>query len=264
MESIFESIKPFGRFQKINTSILACISMISAMHFFVQIFNMAEPKLHCRSKENSTAAKNISTCEMWKNYTSSKNNPSPYECEFRDEYYNLTIINSWGLVCEKQALVFRSQTIFFVGSICTFFNGFITDKFGRKRTCTVLLALISAFNILYQVVVVDSSTIFFFDISVETKFILYCVYQFFAGLIVYSLYATAYVMAVEFTTDNHHTKVANLILLAFVLGEVFLLIVFYLTRNWILTNWFITVCTLLTCLIFIFFVHESPRYAFYQ
>lgn len=261
MDSVFESIKPFGRFQKINTIILGTIAFVSSLHFYVQIFNMAEPKFSCEPVEKNMNITDVDRCEAWKNSSGSK---AAYKCEFRDSYYNLTAVNTWGLVCDKHILIFQSQTIFFVGSICIFLNGFITDRFGRKRVGAVFLIVISIFNLIYQVVVVDMSNMNFLasylDLDAHVKFILYCVYQFFAGFFVYSLYASAYVIAVEFTTDDYHTLVANMILICFIFGEILLLIVFYFTRNWIPTNWFITASTISLSITYICLVPESPRY----
>lgn len=259
MESIFESIKPFGLYQKINIAVLASLALISALHFYVQVFNMAEPKFHCKPKHESNQS--IEKCIMWNNFSNSQTNNTEYSCVFQDPYYNQTAINSWGLVCEKHALVFQSQTVFFFGSMCILLNGYITDRVGRKRTCTAFLLLICVINLLYQTFVVDSFTLFgFFHLEADIKFILYCAYQFTAGFLVYSLYACAYVIAVEFTTDDYHTRVANLILISFVIGELILLLVFYLTRDWVPTNWFITASTFASTIGFVWFVPESPRY----
>lgn len=290
MESMFEAIKPFGRFQKLNTILLSTLSLISALHFYVQVFNMAEPKLYCRETAATTAttittvttnqsssneaasntqeAKSVEKCAMWNNYSRAQQSSAdytPYTCEFRDPYYNLTAINSWGLVCERHALVFQSQTIFFVGSICIFLNGYVTDRLGRKRTCSYFLVFICVLNLIYQAFIVDDSATLFGKVHLDwnVKFVLYCVYQFMAGFLVYSLYSSAYVMAVEFTSDDYHTLVANFILLAFVVGELVLLVVFYVTRNWIQTNWFISACTLVSTICFIGLVPESPRFASY-
>lgn len=278
MRSIFELVKPFGRFQQLNTLILAGLSLISALHFYVQVFNMAEPALHCRPKQAQTYQNQTleTKCIMWNNYSrsiklgaenSSSSSQQHYTCEFRDVNYNRTAINDWGLVCEKHTLVFQSQTIFFVGSICILFNGYITDRLGRKRTCTFFMISMCVVNLIYQVFVVDPSSSSFFtglflNLDVDVKFMLYCVYQFIAGFLVYSLYASAYVMAVEFTNNDYHTLVANIILLAFVIGELILLLVFYVTRNWIETNWFITFTTFVSTFFFILLVPESPRYVF--
>lgn len=263
MDSIFESIGPFGRFQKFNMVILGFITTMAALHFYVQIFNVAEPNFFCKTSQNNINSTHNDDedekqkCEMWNNYSSNGNN-SLYECEFRDSNYNLTVINDWGLICDKQYLIFRSQTIFFMGSICVFINGFVTDKFGRKKTCAVLLFMQTCATLSYQLFVVDSS-IFGMTLPIDTKFILYCAYQFMVGFLVYSLYTSAYVIAIEFTNDAYHTLVANLLIFSFVFGEIILLIVFYFTRNWIYTNWFITGFTILTCVLFIIFVPESPR-----
>ena len=51
---------------------------------------------------------------MWNKhnyYKDLKSSINPYQCEFDKKYYGLTIINEWGLVCDKQHLAGLTQTI---------------------------------------------------------------------------------------------------------------------------------------------------------
>ncbi len=51
---------------------------------------------------------------MWNKhnyYKDLKISINPYQCEFDKKYYGLTIINEWGLVCDKQHLAGLTQTI---------------------------------------------------------------------------------------------------------------------------------------------------------
>lgn len=127
MDSLFEEVGANGRFQKCNLIFLSIIQMIASMTFYVTIFNVAEPTLNCSQKVNNIEAQNSSklrleTCDMWNNYSADKE-ASRYTCEFETIYYEKTIINEWGLICDKTHLAAITQTIFLIGNISAFLSG---------------------------------------------------------------------------------------------------------------------------------------------
>lgn len=259
MDLAIESTKPFGLYQLLTTLLLGSVTSMAALHFYVTVFNMAEPAFKCQNRLVSMNESNISLsetqCTMWNNF-STMGNDSQYVCEFNDKYYNLTLINDWGLICGKHYMASLTQTVFFFGSICTFMNGFISDKFGRKPTITIFLLVQLLSTVINQLFVVGPTLV---ELDVFVKYVIYCVHQFVTGLLVFSSYACSYMLAVEFTTDDYHTLVANVVLFFFILGECFLLAVFYVTRNWIATNWFITIFTFFVTVLCAFGITESPR-----
>lgn len=130
MDSLVEEVGPYGKFQKCILLITGAITAVASMVFYVTIFNTAEPHLSCYLKSNSTIFSNAEVtkelkCNMWNNYSLSieQSTESPYECSFDLEHYETTIINDWGLVCEKQHLAGLTQTIFLIGNISAFLSG---------------------------------------------------------------------------------------------------------------------------------------------
>ena len=142
MDSLIEEVGAYGRFQKFALFLLGTISMIASMVFYVTIFSTAEPDLYCfHSAQNKSTVLNSTveeTCKVWKNYSESMemSMSSPYSCEFDKTYYEHTIINDWGLVCDKQHLAGLTQTIFLIGNISAFISGKLVYIF---NICRILL-----------------------------------------------------------------------------------------------------------------------------
>ncbi len=132
MDSLIEETGANGRFQKATLIFLSAIQAIASMTLYVTIFNVAEPTLNCKSIQPDNTYNNNATellvqpkCTMWNNYSQSKElqQESPFKCEFETIYYKKTIINEWGLLCDKQNLAAITQTIFLIGNIAAFLSG---------------------------------------------------------------------------------------------------------------------------------------------
>jgi MFS family permease len=261
MDTIIESIKPFGRAQQIYCLIIGLTVSITGSAFYSSVFYIAEPELKCNALGVVNITKlNTSICSMWKNFTESQlnNQISPYTCYFEDEYYNLTIVNSMRLVCDKQNLLSMSQTLFFIGSICSIVNGVISDRIGRKKSCVYFVAIYTLALIVNQLLVID----LFFELSQSSKFIVYCVFQLISGFLNYCIFSVAYVLLFELITESYRIPLSNVYVYFFVLGEFFLMISFYFTKNYIITNWILVIFASITLVLFWVIVPESPKYEF--
>ena len=264
MDALLESAGAFKRFQKTRLLVLGLTISLSAMCFYVTIFNTSEPKLFCFeanrlnlevSFSNQTSER---TCDMWNNFTSSKrlNQKTSYECEFEKKDYGRTIITDLELVCDKQHLSSLTQTIFLIGSISAFVGGILSDKLGRKKAIIFFICLQICSSVVANVLLTDYG---FFNMSISTKFIIYCIQQFISGIVVFCLYNSVYVLIIELTTDDYHTLVSNVSIYFYVIGEIWILLAYYFTKHWIYTNWVIVLYALFVLILFSFFVPESPR-----
>lgn len=255
MDQVIESIGPFGRSQKIYFCLMGTITSVVGLHFFASVFFTAEPEFTCSAKRSSYSNLNLTKCEMWTNFTHNKQS-SPYVCEFKDKYYNLTIVNEWGLVCDKQYLIGLSQSYFFVGALLSFLNGYISDKLGRKRSCMIFIGLQFLATVVYQVLLLDTR---WFSLDNSSKFMVYNAYQLVTGIMVYCIYSTTYILAFELTSDKYHILLTNILISFYIMGEIWILIAYYVTRNWRITSWFISSYFTVFCLGFVLIVPESPR-----
>jgi MFS family permease len=264
MNSIIEEINPYGKYQKLLIILVGSMSMYTATCFYVTIFNTAQPDLVCRSLyENSSAFKETrrisnKTCSIWKNYTLSKarNESLYYTCHFDEEYYSLTIVNEWNLLCERQHLTSLTQTVFLVGSISGFLSGIVSDKYGRKLATIVFLFISSLSFIVCQILMSD---LIHLNISTNVRYIIYCLQQLINGITYVCLYSSSYVLNIELTNDNYHTLFTNINIYFFILGELYVLAVFYFSRSWHIANWSIAIFSLVLLIVTVFTLPESPR-----
>ncbi|CAF0726852.1 unnamed protein product [Brachionus calyciflorus] len=261
MDVLLDSVRPFGWSQKFYLGVFGLIMISSSLNFYSSVFFTAEPELKCYPTNNQSLTK-TNDCDMWKNFTMSKieNTPSAYECNFESKSHNFTLINDFELVCDKSYLPSLSQTLFFVGCICGVFNGFISDKFGRKKSATIFIILMIVSSIIYHVLIDDS----FIWLSKINKFYVYCIYQFLKGVLMFCIYQIAYILAYEFTTEKYHTLTTNILISFYVSGELIIMAVFYFTRNWRHTNLFTTCFFLFSSVIFLIFIPESPKLVFFR
>lgn len=250
-----ESIKPFGRAQRIYCLLIGLIVSITGSSFYSSVFYIAEPELKCDAVNFNS--QNMSVCSMWKNSTDSRltNQKTAYKCHFKDEHYNLTLVNHLNLVCDKQSLLSMSQTLFFIGSICSVVNGVISDRIGRKKSCVYFVSIYTLSLIINQMLVID----LFFEISSMSKFAVYCVFQFISGFLNYCVFSVAYVLLFELITESYRIPLSNAYVYFFVFGEFFLMSSFYLTKNYIWTNWILAIFSSITLVLFWYVVPESPK-----
>jgi len=259
MDNILESINPFGRAQKIYCLIIGLIVSITGSGFYSSVFYIAEPELKCETENfNNFNNSNTNVCAMWKNLTKSllSNQKSVYSCQFKDEYYNLTLVNHLNLVCDKQYLLSMSQTIFFIGSICSVVNGVISDRIGRKKSCVFFVAIYTLALIINQILVID----LLFEMSNTSKFVVYCVFQFISGFLNYCVFSVAYVLLFELITEPYRIPLSNAYVYFFVFGEFFVMLSFYVTKNYLWTNWILAIYSSISLVLFWIVVPESPKY----
>lgn len=180
---------------------------------------------------------------------SSSNN----SCYYDTTYYGNTIVTEWDLVCERRYMVELTQTIYMIGGFSTLFSGYFGDKFGRRRCILAYLYSLS-------LVLLVSNTLFLKHIGLSTnlKYIIYCITQFFNGILGFCIYCTTYVLLIELTTEKYHILVSNLNLYFYVFGELVVLGLGYFIKEWLIINYIVTGTAIFLSILCTFFLVESP------
>ena len=254
MDKILDEIDPFGRFQKFSLFLISCISSFSAATIYSTIFTTAEPKLFCNNNKfyNKTILIDDKLkCDIWLNLTAQNYSNN---CAYDTSYYGSTIINEWDLVCDQKYLSNLTQTFYMIGSFMAILSGFCGDKFGRKRMILISLILLFLTLLISQVLQITS-----LNISFQVKYTIYLIAQTLIGLLTITLYCLSYVLLLEITTNRYHVLFSNIMLYAYVLGEIFVLIVAYFSKDWKIINWFLTVYSFILIIPCALYLKESPR-----
>lgn len=162
------------------------------------------------------------------------------------------------LICEKSFLRGLTQSVYLVGGLFSLSSGFISDKFGRKKT---LLSLTLTLTCVY--VVSELAQFKMFNLSMLSRYIIYTLGQFLIGCLQKSLYCVGFILLIEMTSLKYLTIVSIYYLCMFVLGEFVILFVGYFLRDWHIINYFIIVYSFICLFIIVLCVPESPRLVIY-
>lgn len=258
MDKLYERVGAFGRYQKV---ILLAIGMCTGLVGFTtysSIFANAKPEIICnrigQNMSNLTLEEN--QCDILSRIeASTMNGTDPeYECHYDDTYYGVTLITELGLVCQKTYMANLTQTIFMIGCFFTFFVGYFSDKFGRQKVLLIVVITANVFLFLCSILEMDV-----FNFSVNTRYAIYAVSMFFLGNLTYVVEIVSYVLALELTTPKYHAIVSIIYLNMYVLGEYYVLIIYYLSRNWHVLYWCVSGYSLIITGLVVFVIPESPR-----
>lgn len=174
MELILTNLNGFGKYQKIILFLVGLISFLSAFLLFAPVFTAGQPKLICKHHADQTVLPN--SCEAWK---ALKDNPelsnSSYTCEFQDQYYGRTIVDEWGLYCDRLYLSSAVTTAFIIGTMFSFVGGWIGDNYGRRVICLMSLAGIFLPSAISEIAITK------FSFDWYTNYLIYTTAQFFIG-----------------------------------------------------------------------------------
>ena len=127
------------------------------------------------------------------------------------------------------------------------------DNYGRKKAVVWFAVLLTISILCPQIVLLPS-----LPISIEIKYIVYSIGQFFVGLLDNCLFCTAYIVLMELTTEKYNTSISNLNSYFYIIGELIVLVVYYFSQSWHLTNWFLGIFSLISTVLLIIFLPESP------
>jgi MFS family permease len=261
MDELLESVGAFGKFQYKTVLIVGLMSALTSGCIYATIFIAGEPTFICTRQEtrqinlNETYQDEDDACQIWSQIKDHQNKShTNYTCSFDTQYYDKTIITEYNLVCERQYLAGLTQTSHILGSTFGFCGGIFGDKYGRRKSTLLFSFLLTVCLIVTQAALNITS------LSVDVRYIVYTTGQFFVGLLVNCLYCTAYVLLLEFTTEEYHTKLANMNSYIYVMGELVVAVVYYFSRDWNVLCWFIGICSLALLVLAYYFLPESPAW----
>jgi MFS family permease len=255
MSSVIEIVDPFGRYQRLILVLIGSISALVSMNIYCLVFMAGEPALLCESTaiEQNKTFDLAETCEIWSNITKNQSYLQLYNCSHDRTYYDKTIITDWNLFCERSYMASLTQMYFMIGSVSGILSGVISDRYGRRISCIIFVCLMSASLVISQLLLLN-----LFNLSLTVHYVIFNVNQFLCGTLVNCLYCTAYVLLLELTTNKYHTIVSSVNLYFWVFGELIVLLVYYLTRDWYSLYWFIAIYSILIALLTITILPESP------
>ena len=260
MDSIIEPIGPFGLYQKISLLIVGCITCLSAMYYSLILLSYFEPPIRCTytlyDGNNITQQNLIATCDTWNNFTQTKDKSETVVCEVDTNFYGTTVISEWNLICKRQWLASLGQSVFLIGSLCAFFSEIICNRFGRRKGSQIFIGSLILTSTITNLLSNDLDLISFKFLD---SYVIYCITQFFNGILVYCMANSTYLLLIDITINNCQQFVSNVNLIFFLVGELSCLGIFYVSKSWRVTNWVLVMLNLCCFIAFTVFMGESPR-----
>lgn len=241
-DNILDSIGEFGLFQKVLYSLAGLISCFAGVHMLSNVFTMASPSLRCYSDSCDTQTSKI--IEPWSNFTvsgscelfnqfevcmgnvSDKCNQECFsnttsDCSswlYDKSDFLQTTVTEWNLVCSNSWKVSTSESVFMAGTLFgAFIFGTLGDKYGRRSVFMVCPILWSSSAIV---------TAFTRD------WITYTVARMISAASLSGIYATSFVVVVEFIGMSKRAWCGNVFQIIFACGELLLALLAYSFRNW--------------------------------
>jgi len=259
MDALLKSVGDLGAYQKLMIMLIGNLSALSAMCIYASVFTAAESQFKCKYKISDTSNGTLDTwkeltdeetCKIWKEM-----NLTSYQCAFDETYYGKTIITEWNLVCDRYVLTSISQTVHMVGSLCSLFSGFFGDHFGRRKSTLFFSFLLFVTLLLAQTLLSMPS-----NMNISHRYLIYTTAQFIIGMLVNCCYSTSYVLLLELTTARYRTLLSNIYSYIYVLGELFVLIGYYYSRDWHVLSWITVLVAFVSFILAWIFMPESPQW----
>ncbi|OQV20905.1 Carcinine [Hypsibius exemplaris] len=274
-DQLLESVEQFGRYQQfvVYAVLLPAIFAYSFAQGFL-LFVIATPdNFWCRSPTDyplnlsvlnaSSTLSPIQQCHELSLSSWSLNNSNsttatlstseisnyPRRCQhgwdFDQSVYTSTIVTEWNLVCDSDflpTLVYIVTTL--VGTVGAPIGGYLSDRYGRKRTYFGFLAL--------QIAAGGAA-------ALAPSYAWFVVLASLHSLSVYPSYQTIYTLGMEILSPKHRTMFSVLVGVFYALGSVASCGLAYAVRNW---RMLIVASTLpLVGLVGLFpLMPESPRF----
>ena len=265
-----------GKYQLLVIILVGIVASISGIGAYQTVFTDALPEYRCKLPmlENDTyeifseeqqrlvdlyipagVSNKYDGCHIYSyNNVTDNNTKTEEDCHswvFSKEYYDQTITTEWNLVCENVTLKGYFRSIFFAGTFGVIIIGMLADRFGRKKIAYIFVIL---------------NTITFLSMSLSVNFIkdptwkkvLFGVSRFGIG-VTSNVFAIAIVIVVEIVGPSYRV-IANVMMnYFFILGELTVLLVAYLERDYRMFSNYMAVAVSLIVLFF-WMVPESVRY----
>ena len=135
------------------------------------------------------------------------------------------------------------------------FMGFLADKYGRLK-CSIIASVCLIITLTLNEILQST----YLDLDTQAKYVSYCVIQMVIGALSRGLYCISYTLLIEFSTAKHSTRLTNMFMYSFVLGQIVLLSLSYTLRNWHTFNWIVTLFVIFVTVAYCIALSESPRF----
>ncbi|XP_065303089.2 solute carrier family 22 member 7-like isoform X1 [Dermacentor albipictus] len=209
-EKVLEEVGGFGLFNKtVMTLALVIATGNAAMAYFFHVFLLIAPtsqwcfvngtsledfaditvlpQQRCQLVSLSGDGANVTT-------TDGSAHTCPTGWKFNPDEFFTSVAMEHGWVCAESWRTYTVHTVFWAGSMTSYFvSGFLADRIGRRKTALLLIAVGSIANLL---------SAFFSD------FISYTALRFFAAAGTYPVTTTVFVLVMEYTVAERRTLVA--------------------------------------------------------
>ncbi|XP_078506634.1 solute carrier family 22 member 7-like [Lissotriton helveticus] len=159
--------------------------------------------------------------------------------------FTSTIATQWDLVCEQKWLSKASSTFFFIGvMVGAILNGYLSDRYGRRRT----LLVCSVLTLVFEMVAAAS-----------VNYPMFAVFRALSGMSISAVPIVLTALSVEWVEVNHRSKSWVVTSIFWPLGIMLLSPVAYLIRDW---RWLLIAATspYIFIIISIWWLPESARW----
>ncbi|CAF1574288.1 unnamed protein product [Rotaria sordida] len=280
LDSILRKCGDFGRFQLIHYFFINFISMSSAIASFYYVFAVATPDHRCRLPTNiwpndtqyypmnrtheilinryipkTKDGKKWEQCVL---YATQALNDTLINCPngwvYDRSIFGYTFTEEANLVCGSKPKQSWIATLMQTGGFALLIIGTFADKFGRKRTTTIITIF------LFVTCVITQIMIQWIPMTMEIKFALLLLNQFASGLTA-AAYSLIFILVLELTSSAHTSLAGNIALVSFPIGECVVTLFAYIAKDWQILKWADTAFIGLI-IPYLYFMPESPLYMY--
>uniref|UniRef100_A0A3P8SZ90 Solute carrier family 22 member 6 n=1 Tax=Amphiprion percula TaxID=161767 RepID=A0A3P8SZ90_AMPPE len=275
-EAILEEINGFGPFQIILIALLCSPRVVLPLHYLLSNFIAVAPPHHCDISSlddggffgNLTQEQRLTisiptgedgepeSCEMFaepqfqllSNISSSSDLPT-IQCQsgwiYDNSSFTSTLATEWDLVCDRKNLTKTASSIFFFGvMVGAIAFGFLSDKYGRKKTLLASYIMSLAFS---------------FSTAFANSYLMFSVLRFLTGFSLTGISVTSLVLSIEWVDTAHRSFIGVIGGLSWCAGNMLLAGFAFLITDWRMLNVTVTAPVALAVLTW-WWVPESARW----
>ena len=265
-EDILYDLNDFGRYQKLRYFLICIAGILPPISTYINSFVLPLPKFKCNSSDDlydslneSTSSSSVSLMNL-NNQCEYVVNGTVRECTswlFEKKYYQKTLTEEWGLVCNNALFRSNVQSIYFSGYLVgSALFGALADRFGR-RPVMLLSFVILLLGFLGMSLGPQEAYGFM------TSYIIYALSRFLMACGTRGINETGYVLALELVSPKKRSHIGIGFEFSFAIGQLILVVLAYFVRDWRILC-LIMVFLTVPFLGYVFIIAESPRWLIAQ